>query len=191
MPRTCYAAIQRARVRPLARILNALGIPQVGEQTAIDLAAWIARHLAAGEDEPMGGADGWFARVARRARCATPSERFRRCWASGPRSPRASRVVRDTRDRGCPGRPGRCRRGAGATRRRRPGPRRTGPLAGKTLVVTGTLPGFDRQGAEDAIRAAGGKASGSISHKTSYLVAGENAGSKLAKAQELGVPVRR
>ena len=64
-----------------------------------------------------------------------------------------------------------------------------GRSTGKTIVVTGTLPGFDRQGAEEAIRAAGGKAAGSVSRKTDYLVAGENAGSKLAKAQELGVPV--
>jgi DNA ligase (NAD+) len=65
----------------------------------------------------------------------------------------------------------------------------TGPLAGKTLVVTGTLPGFTRQEAEDAIRAAGGHAAGSISKATDYLVAGEKAGSKLAKAEKLGVPV--
>jgi DNA ligase (NAD+) len=58
-----------------------------------------------------------------------------------------------------------------------------------TLVVTGTLEGFSRQEAEEAIRAAGGKPAGSISKKTDYLVAGENAGSKLTKAQELGVPV--
>ena len=64
-----------------------------------------------------------------------------------------------------------------------------GSLAGKTLVVTGSLAGFDRQGAEDAIRAAGGRVSGSVSKKTDYLVAGESAGSKLAKAQELGVTV--
>ena len=64
-----------------------------------------------------------------------------------------------------------------------------GPLAGKTVVVTGTLSGFDRAAAEEAIRAAGGRASGSVSKSTSYVVAGENAGSKLAKAQELGVPV--
>jgi DNA ligase (NAD+) len=48
---------------------------------------------------------------------------------------------------------------------------------------------FDRQSAEAAIRAAGGHAAGSVSRKTDYLVAGESAGSKLAKAQELGVPV--
>ncbi len=55
--------------------------------------------------------------------------------------------------------------------------------------MTGTLEGFDRPAAEAAIRAAGGKAAGSVSRKTDYLVAGENAGSKLAKAQELGVEV--
>ena len=64
-----------------------------------------------------------------------------------------------------------------------------GPLAGKTLVVTGSLEGFDRQAAEAAIRAAGGKPAGSVSRKTDYLVAGESAGSKLAKAQELGVAI--
>jgi DNA ligase (NAD+) len=64
-----------------------------------------------------------------------------------------------------------------------------GPLAGKTVVVTGTLEGYGRQEAEDAVRAAGGKPAGSVSKKTDYLVAGEGAGSKLAKAQELGVPV--
>ena len=64
-----------------------------------------------------------------------------------------------------------------------------GALQGKTLVVTGTLPGFTRPEAEEAIRAAGGKAGGSVSRKTDYLVAGENAGSKLAKAQELSVPI--
>jgi DNA ligase (NAD+) len=74
----------------------------------------------------------------------------------------------------------------------RPEPRAVageGPLAGKTLVVTGSLVGFDREGAEQAIRDAGGKAAGSVSRKTDYLVAGESAGSKLQKAQELGVPV--
>jgi DNA ligase (NAD+) len=65
----------------------------------------------------------------------------------------------------------------------------SGPLTGKTLVVTGTLPGFSRQEAEEAIRAAGGKAAGSVSAKTDYLVAGESAGSKLAKAETLGIPV--
>jgi DNA ligase (NAD+) len=64
-----------------------------------------------------------------------------------------------------------------------------GPLEGKTLVVTGTLEGFSRPEAEEAIRAAGGKPAGSVSKRTDYLVAGESAGSKLAKAQELGIPI--
>jgi DNA ligase (NAD+) len=63
------------------------------------------------------------------------------------------------------------------------------PLAGKTLVLTGTLPTLGRDAAKDLIEAAGGKVSGSVSKKTHYVVAGTEAGSKLDKAQELGVPV--
>ncbi|QDL54583.1 NAD-dependent DNA ligase LigA [Rhodoferax aquaticus] len=63
------------------------------------------------------------------------------------------------------------------------------PLAGKTLVLTGTLPTLGRDAAKDLIEAAGGKVSGSVSKKTSYVVAGTEAGSKLDKAQELGVAV--
>lgn len=64
-----------------------------------------------------------------------------------------------------------------------------GAFAGKTLVVTGTLPTFSRQEAEAFIREHGGVAAGSVSKKTAYVVAGENAGSKLTKAQALGIPV--
>jgi len=63
------------------------------------------------------------------------------------------------------------------------------PLAGKTLVLTGTLPNLTRDQARELIEAAGGKVAGSVSKKTDYVVAGAEAGSKLAKAQELGVPV--
>src|SRR5690606_26904595 len=64
----------------------------------------------------------------------------------------------------------------------------TGPLAGLTVVVTGSLEDFTRDGAKEAIIAGGGKASGSVSKKTDYVVLGENAGSKAAKAEELGIP---
>ncbi|MGB7159123.1 MAG: NAD-dependent DNA ligase LigA [Tepidisphaeraceae bacterium] len=63
------------------------------------------------------------------------------------------------------------------------------PLAGQTIVVTGTLPTLGRTEIEELIAKLGGKASGSVSKKTSFLVAGEEAGSKLAKAKELGIPV--
>jgi DNA ligase (NAD+) len=64
-----------------------------------------------------------------------------------------------------------------------------GPLAGKTLVLTGTLPNLKREQAAAMVEAAGGKVSGSVSKKTDYVVAGEEAGSKLEKATKLGVPV--
>lgn len=63
------------------------------------------------------------------------------------------------------------------------------PLLGKTLVITGTLPTLSRDAAKDRIEAAGGKVSGSVSKKTNWLVAGEEAGSKLDKAQALGVAI--
>jgi DNA ligase (NAD+) len=62
-------------------------------------------------------------------------------------------------------------------------------LAGVTVVITGTLPSLTRDEAAEAVRAAGGKVSSSVSKKTSYVVAGENAGSKYDKAVELGVPI--
>jgi DNA ligase (NAD+) len=64
-----------------------------------------------------------------------------------------------------------------------------GPLAGKTLVLTGTLPNLTREDATQRIEAAGGKVTGSVSKKTDYLVAGADAGSKLTKAQELGTEI--
>ncbi|MBC5805052.1 MAG: DNA ligase (NAD(+)) LigA [Candidatus Eremiobacter antarcticus] len=64
-----------------------------------------------------------------------------------------------------------------------------GPLSGKTFVLTGTLPALSREEASALIAAAGGKISGSVSKKTDYVVAGESAGSKLAKAEQLNVKV--
>ena len=63
------------------------------------------------------------------------------------------------------------------------------PLAGLTFVLTGTLPTMGRDDAKDLIEAAGGKVSGSVSKKTSYVVAGAEAGSKLDKAQALSLPI--
>lgn len=183
-----HANIQRARVRPLARIINALGISQVGEQTAIDMASWIAATWPPAEGEPMGGPGGWLGRVANELR-QLPADAFQAVTGIGPSvatslgrwfsDPATAGILDDLVDAGVePVRP--IRRMASAEE---------GPLSGRTLVVTGTLEGFSREEAEEAIRAAGGKVSGSVSRKTDYLVAGEKAGSKLAKAQELDVKV--
>jgi DNA ligase (NAD+) len=64
-----------------------------------------------------------------------------------------------------------------------------GPLAGKTFVLTGTLPDLTREQASERIQAAGGRVTSSVSKKTDFVVAGENAGSKLTKAESLGVAV--
>ncbi len=180
------ASIERSRRRPLARVLNSLGIPQVGEQTAIDLAGWIAERWPA---EGMDPAE-WTALVAR-SLPAVSAEEFQEVPGIGAvvagsiagyfGAPETAAVLADLVDAGVVAEP--------PARRVAPGSGAAGPLAGKTVVVTGTLSGFDRPAAEEAIRAAGGRASGSVSKSTSYVVAGENAGSKLAKAQELGVPV--
>jgi DNA ligase (NAD+) len=182
-----HASIEKARIRPLNRIISGLGIPQVGGTTAIELSNWLAAKWPPRDDEPMGGPDGWFKRVASELR-NVPAADFEQIEGVGPtvaaaletwlRDPVTAGVLDDLVDAGVePERP--AARTAAAD----------GPLAGKTVVVTGTLSGFDREGAEQAIRAAGGKPGGSVSKKTDYLVAGESAGSKLAKAQELGVPV--
>jgi len=184
------ASIERSRRRPLSRILYSLGISQVGGQTAIDLADWIAATSPPLEDEP-GGMRGWTARVARELRELVQHDpaRFEAVPGVGAvvaqaiaaffGDPRQGELLAELAEVG--------------VEAERPAPRAPGgaggPLTGKTLVVTGTLDGFDRPGAEEAIRSAGGKAGSSVSRKTDYLVAGDNAGTKLAKAEQLGVPV--
>ncbi|HEY8135504.1 MAG TPA: NAD-dependent DNA ligase LigA [Candidatus Limnocylindrales bacterium] len=183
-----HASIQKARVRPLYRIIHGLGIPQVGVTTAIELSNWLAARWPPREDEPMGGQDGWFKRIATELR-TVPATDFEQIPGVGPTvaaalerwltDPLTADVLDDLVDAGVE--PERPRAQAAANTE--------GPLSGKTVVVTGTLKGFDREQAEQAIRAAGGKPGGSVSKKTNYLVAGDSAGSKLAKAQELGVAV--
>jgi DNA ligase (NAD+) len=188
--------IARARVgRPLGRILNGLGMPQVGWQTAIDLADWLAQRVRPDDYPPADGdvvPDPWFEAVeAELRRIGTEEpETFAEVSGIGPTvatalgrwfQDEATRdVLRELVDVGVvPERPVVRPAGEGSA----------GPLDGKTFVVTGTLEGFTRPEAEEAIRAAGGKPAGSVSRKTDYVVAGESAGSKLAKAQELGVAV--
>jgi len=187
-----HRAIQRARRRPLERIIAALGIPQVGWTTAIDMAGWLAEQVPPHEGEPMGGRGGWFARAARFL-SETARERPERFEEIAGVGPNVAASLAEYFGEGGPGREVLEDLVQVGVEPEPPAPRAAaaggGPLAGKSLVVTGTLSGFSREEAEDAIRAAGGKAAGSVSRRTDYLVAGENAGSKLEKAQELGVPV--
>ena len=180
------ASIEAARHRPLGRILYSLGIRHVGGQTAVDLAAWLARETPRAEDESDAA---WTRRAADRLRDATVEELtavygIGRVVAESIRRFFSDEHTRDTLHRLLD---------AGVSAEA-PAPGAAaepaeGPLSGKTVVVTGTLAGFSRPEAEDAIRAAGGHPASSVSAKTDYLVAGDKAGSKLAKAEKLGVPV--
>jgi DNA ligase (NAD+) len=178
-----HNAIRKSRRRPLERILASLGIPQVGWTTAIELAAWLAGEVPAGDD--------WLRRAAAHLqRIATEDPtRFEEVEGIGPTVSAAlatwfaeggpgTGVLEDLADAG--------------VEAELPAPRiaaAAGPLAGKSVVVTGTIEGYSREEAEQAVRDAGGKPVGSLSKKTDYVVAGPGAGSKLAKAEELGIPV--
>jgi DNA ligase (NAD+) len=178
-----YNAIHKAQRRPLERIIAALGIPQVGWTTAIELAHWLAAEV------PPGGA--WLVRAAAHLRdvAGTSPERFQELEGVGPTVGAAlaawfepggpgEGVLEDIADAGVEAELPEARVAAGG-----------GPLAGKTVVVSGSIEGYSRDEAEAAIRAAGGKPAGSVSKKTDFVVAGPGAGSKLAKAEEMGIPI--
>jgi len=182
-----HANIQKARRRPLARLIAALGIPQVGWTTAIELAPWLVAEVAPGDD--------WIGRAAmtlERIATETP-DRFQEVEGVGPTVAAALAAWFG------PGGDGRSileDLAAAGVEVELPEPRFAGagagvegPLAGKTVVVTGTIEGYSREEAEAAIRAAGGKPGSSVSKKTDYVAAGPGAGSKLAKAEELGIPI--
>ena len=160
------AAIEASKATTLARFIFALGIRNVGEATARDLALHFGSLdslLAASEADLMAVSDvGPIVAQSIVQFFGEPHnvEVVKRLRAAGVHWPET----------------------AG-------GKRVAGRLAGKTLVLTGTLPTLTRDAAKERIEAAGGKVAGSVSKKTDYVVAGEEAGSKLAKAQELGVPI--
>jgi DNA ligase (NAD+) len=178
-----HGAIRKARRRPLERLIASLGIPQVGWTTAIELAHWLAAEVPPGDDWLVGAA------ALLRTIAAEGPERFLELDGVGPTLSAAlaswfapggpgEGVLEDLADAG--------------VEVELPAPRAAvaeGPLAGKTVVVTGTIEGYSREEAEAAVRAAGGKPGGSVSRKTDYVVAGPGAGSKLAKAEELGVAI--
>jgi DNA ligase (NAD+) len=160
-------ALERSKSTTLARFLFALGIRQVGETTAKDL----ARHF--------GSLDGLMEATEQQlleVRDVGPV--VARSIHTFFAQPHNREVVEQLRAAGVSWDEADPRLG-GAPR----------PLDGKTLVLTGTLPTWSRDEASAAIEAAGGKVSGSVSKKTSWVVAGTEAGSKLEKALALGVPV--
>ncbi len=159
------AAIARSRTTTLDRFVYGLGIRQVGETTARDL----ARH---------------FGRLD--ALMAATAEELQQVPDVGPvvaesvagffAEPHNVAVVTALREAGVGWSEG------------VPAPR-GGTLAGRTLVLTGTLPRLTRDEAKAMVEAAGGKVAGSVSARTSFVVAGDEAGGKLARALELGIPV--
>ena len=162
-------AIKAAKTRPLARLISALGIRGVGEVMAADLAAHAGSldALAEASAEDLQAVEGVGPNVSE----AVVDWFARR----GNR-----RVLGKLNKEGVwPKAEVRSARATAAG----------GVFAGQTFVITGTLPTLSRDEAKAYIEARGGKVTDSVSKKTSYLVVGEAAGSKLTKAQSLGVPL--
>lgn len=171
------AAVEASKKRPLARVIFALGIPHVGAENAELLAQRFGSMQALREAsmEEIAETPGIGPVIAesvrqyfRDPRNLDLLARLEEAGVSMAAPARADTGVAGPREEGTRG---------GAQ----------GPLSGKTLVLTGTLPTLSRQQATDLIEAAGGRVTGSVSAKTDYVVVGEEAGSKLTRARELGI----
>lgn len=157
------AAIDARRRADLWRVINGLGIPQVGAAAAKDLARVFRslEALAAASEAELVRIEGFGEKTAAAVRS----------WVAAPENLSLLQALR----------------AAGVEPA---APAASGTVfAGQTFVLTGTLPTLSREAATAMIEAAGGKVSGSVSRKTHYVLAGEDAGSKLEKARSLGVPV--
>ncbi|HMC90242.1 MAG TPA: NAD-dependent DNA ligase LigA [Gemmataceae bacterium] len=161
--------VAASKERGLARVLTGLGIRQVGEHVAELLAAEFGSI-----DQLMS------ASVERLAQVEGIGQERAESIHKFFQSMAGKKAVEDLRELGVK-----------LTEDARPTPAQVGgeDLTGKTFVVTGTLARYSREEIEDLIKKLGGKATGSVSKKTDYVVAGEKAGSKLDKANELGVQV--
>ena len=160
------AAIRKSRGTTLARLIYALGIRNVGESTARDL----ARHF--GNIEAIAEAD-----AAALQQVPDVGPVVAQSVAEFFAEPHNLEVVRKLAQAGVHYAPLVPQRAA------------AGEVAGKSFVLTGALPGMSREDAKALIEAAGGRVAGSVSKKTDYVVAGSEAGSKLEKAQALGVTI--
>ncbi|HMF77598.1 MAG TPA: NAD-dependent DNA ligase LigA [Bryobacteraceae bacterium] len=157
--------IDNSRKQPLWRVLNGLGIPFVGERTAQLLAGHFGdlNAIAAASVETLQEVAEVGPKVA---------ESVRQFFAEERNVDLVNRL-----------------RAAGLSFQGEKEKKKTGPLTKLNFVITGTLPTLKREEAKDLIEKAGGKVVGSVSAKTNYLLAGEEAGSKLDKARDLNVPV--
>jgi len=160
------AAIESSRSTTLARFIFALGIRNVGEATARDLARY------------FGKLDGLLvADIDALQQVSDVGPVVAKSIVEFLGEPHNREVIEQLRAAGV------------HWPESEPAPAADGPLAGKTFVLTGTLPTLNRDEAKGMIEAQGGKVAGSVSKKTDYVVAGEDAGSKLTKAEQLGVDI--
>jgi DNA ligase (NAD+) len=159
------AAIEKSKTQPLSRVVNALGIRGVGETVAAEFAAHFGslEVLSRAKTEDLEAMEGIGPNIA-----AGVVD-----WFAQPRNKKLLTKLKK----------------AGVWPEEELAERGEQILAGQTFVLTGTLHTLKRSEAKALIVAAGGKVTGSVSNKTDYLVAGEKAGSKLTKAQDLGVEV--